>query len=85
MEAGGEVEGAQRLGPGEPGGLDPALGAAARTVVAFGHEQLGEEAAVGHLLAGGGGGGGVGEVGGTGRGRWAGAACGREFLNWLTA
>ena len=28
---------------GEPGGLDPPLGAAAVPVVAFGHQQLGEE------------------------------------------
>ena len=54
-----EVEGAQRLLAGEPGGLDLALGAAAGAVVALGHEHLGEETAVGHLLAGGG----VGEVG----------------------
>jgi len=44
---------------GEPGSLDLALRAAAGVVVALGHEHLGEEAAVGHLLAGGG----VGEVG----------------------
>ena len=49
-----EVEVAQRLLPGEPGGLDPPFGAAAGAVVALGHQQLGEEAAVGHLLAGGG-------------------------------
>jgi hypothetical protein len=36
---------------GEPGGLDPSFGAAAGAVVAFGHEQLGEEGAEGHLLA----------------------------------
>jgi hypothetical protein len=39
---------------GEPGGLDAPLGAAAGAVVALGHEQFGEIAAVGHLLAGGG-------------------------------
>jgi hypothetical protein len=54
-----EGEGAQRFLAGEPGGLDLALGAAAGAVVALGHEHLGEEAPVGHLLAGGG----VGEVG----------------------
>jgi hypothetical protein len=59
MFGGTVVEGAQRLVPREPGGLDPALGAAAGAVVALGHEQLGEEPAVGHLLAGGG----LGQVG----------------------
>jgi hypothetical protein len=49
-----EIEGAQRLFPGEAGGFDPALGAAAGAVVAFGHQQLGEKGAIGHLLAGGG-------------------------------
>ena len=59
VRVGVEVEGAQRFLAGEPGGPDLPLGAAAVAVVALGHEQLGEEAAVGHLLAGGG----VGEVG----------------------
>jgi hypothetical protein len=49
----------QRFLAGEPGGPDLAFGPAAGAVVALGHEQLGEEAAVGHLLAGGG----LGEVG----------------------
>jgi len=38
--------------PGEPGGLDPPFGAAADAVIALGHQQLGEEGAVGHLLVG---------------------------------
>ena len=50
---------AQPLLAGEPGGLDPAVGAAAVAVVAFGHQQFGEEPAVGQLFAGGG----VGELG----------------------
>ncbi len=49
---GGEVEGPQRFLPGEPGALDPAFGAAAGPVVALGHQQLGQERAVGHLLMG---------------------------------
>jgi hypothetical protein len=44
---------------GEPGRFDQPLGAAPGAVVAFGHQQLGEERAVGHLLAGGG----LGQVG----------------------
>ena len=37
---------------GNAGGLDPAFGAAAGPVVALGHQQFGEEPAVGHLLPG---------------------------------
>jgi hypothetical protein len=47
-----EVEGAQRLLSWERGGFDPAVGAATGAVVAFGHKQLGEKPAVGHLLPG---------------------------------
>jgi hypothetical protein len=54
-----EVEGPQFLLPREAGSLDPAFGAASAPVVAFGHQQLGEEPAVSHLLPGGG----LGEVG----------------------
>jgi len=46
-----EVEGAQRLVAWEPSGLDASFGAAAGAVVAFGHQQLGQKAAVAHLLA----------------------------------
>ena len=42
------------LSRGNAGGLDPAFGAAPCPVVALGHQQFGEEAAVGHLVAGGG-------------------------------
>ena len=59
VRVGVEVEAAQGFLPGEPGSLDPPFGAAAGAVVAFGHQQLGEEGAVGHLLAGGG----LGQVG----------------------
>lgn len=46
-----EVKGAQRLVAWEPGGFDASFGAAAGAVVAFGHQQLGQKAAVAHLLA----------------------------------
>ncbi len=46
-----EVELAQRLLPGEGGGLEAAFGAAPVAVVALGHQQLGQEPAVGHLVA----------------------------------
>ena len=59
VRVGLEVEGPQFLLPREAGGLDPAFGAAAAPVVAFGHQQFGEEPAVGHLFPGGG----LGEVG----------------------
>jgi len=45
-----EVKGAQGLLPREAGCLDPSLRAPAGPVVALGHQQLGEEAAVGHLI-----------------------------------
>src|SRR5258708_2243613 len=48
---GGEAEAAGPVGAGERGGLDLAFGGAPAGVVAFGHEQLGEESAVGQLLA----------------------------------
>lgn len=56
---GEEVEGPQSFVAGERGGFDASFGAAPVAVIAFGHEQLGEEAAVGHLIAGGG----LGQVG----------------------
>ena len=51
-----EVEVVEPLGAGEAGVVDPADGAAVVAVVALGHQQLGEEPAVGQLLAFGGGG-----------------------------
>jgi len=45
------VEVGQPLLPREAGGADSAGGAASVAVVALGHEQLGEEPAVGQLLA----------------------------------
>ena len=45
-----EVEVGQPFRAGEPGAADLPLGAAAVAVVAFGHEQFGEEPAVGELL-----------------------------------
>ncbi|GDY70002.1 hypothetical protein SAV14893_093950 [Streptomyces avermitilis] len=42
-----EVELAERLVAGKPGGLDPPLGAASGPVVALGQEEFGEEAEVG--------------------------------------
>ena len=47
---GAEVEVGEPFRAGEPGAADLPLGAAAVAVVAFGHEQLGEEPAVGELL-----------------------------------
>ena len=44
------VEVGQPFRAGEPGAADLPLGAAAVAVLAFGHEQLGEEPAVGELL-----------------------------------
>jgi hypothetical protein len=49
-----EVERADRLVAREAGGLDPPLGAAPGPVVALGHQQFGQEPAVGHLVVGGG-------------------------------
>jgi hypothetical protein len=57
---GGEVEVVEPFLPGEAGGFQAAFGAAAVAVLALGHEQFGEVAAVGHLLAGGGVGGSAG-------------------------
>ena len=54
MWVGVELKSAQALVPRERSRFDPAFGTAACPVVAFGHEQLGQEAAVGHLVAGGG-------------------------------
>ena len=45
-----EVEVGQPFRAGEPGAADLPLGAAAVAVLAFGHEQFGEEPAVGELL-----------------------------------
>jgi hypothetical protein len=53
VRVGVEVERAQAFVAGERGGFDPAFGAAAGPVVTLGHEQLGEEPAVGQLVAGG--------------------------------
>ena len=59
VRVGGEIEGPQGFVAREGGGFDAAFGAAAGPIVALGHEQFGEEAAVGHLVAGGG----FGEIG----------------------
>jgi hypothetical protein len=49
-----EVEGPQRLLPRELRRLDPPFGASPGPVVTLGHQQLGEEPAIGHLVTGGG-------------------------------
>jgi len=48
-----EVEGPQRFLPWELRRLDAPFGAAAGQVVALGHQQFGEEPAIGHLVPGG--------------------------------
>jgi hypothetical protein len=61
-----KIEVVQPLLAGEPCCLDPAFGAAALPVLALGHQQLGQEPAVGELLTVGGIGNG-GELGAQGR------------------
>lgn len=50
VRVGVEVKGPQRLLPGEARGLDPSFRTAPGPVVALRHQQLSEEATVGHLI-----------------------------------